>query len=108
MLLDVRTKNKIVSFMPSSDAIAKLGNLFDVFSDATRLKIISMLLVSTMCVSDISEISGINQTTISHQLKTLKQAGIVTCKRQGKTIFYSVSSNKIGELLLAGVEQLGY
>lgn len=104
MLIDNRTKNKIITYMPDSGVMNRLTNFFDVFSDGTRLKIISMLLISSMCVTDISELAEINQTTVSHQLKILKNFGIVEAKRQGKVVFYSIASNKIGDLLLSGVE----
>jgi len=59
-----------------------------------------------MCVNDISTILELNQTTVSHQLKSLKGVGAVKCRRDGKTIFYSIANNQINNCLLSGVEYL--
>ena len=77
-------------------------------ADATRLRILSALAISEMCVTDISRVLGINQTTVSHQLRFLKDAGIVRCERHGKIIFYMPSGETVNEILLKGVEFLGY
>ena len=74
--------------------------------DATRNKIICALCISEMCVSDLSRILGINQTTCSHQLRLLRAADIVTQRRDGKIIYYSLKNRKIENVLLAGVDFL--
>jgi DNA-binding transcriptional ArsR family regulator len=61
-----------------------------------------------MCVTDLSRMLSLNQTTVSHQLRFLKNVGIVQCKRQGKIIFYSLLNDTVNEVLLKGVEFLGY
>ena len=68
-----------------------LATFFDALSDVTRLKILSALTVSSMCVTDLSTLTALNQTTVSHQLRILRTARIVDCKRQGKVMFYSLS-----------------
>lgn len=80
---------------------------FSVFADYTRIKILSALAISELCVTDLSRILELNQTTVSHQLRFLKSAGIVRCCRQGKVIFYSLTNDSINDVLLKGIEFLG-
>ena len=86
----------------------ELVGFFSIFSDYTRLRIVSALSISEMCVSDLSKLLKINQTTVSHQLRILKNLNAVKTKRQGKVIFYSLRSDALGDVLLKGVEFLGY
>ncbi|MEG1520742.1 MAG: metalloregulator ArsR/SmtB family transcription factor, partial [Clostridia bacterium] len=82
--------------------------LYTVFSDPTRLKILSVLSLSELCVTDISRLLKINQTTVSHQLHNLNRMGLVRSKRQGKIKFYKISDIVVSKLLYYGVEYLGY
>ena len=93
-------------YLPEEKMCLKLADFFSVFSDVTRLKILSALAVSEMCVNDISRILKINQTTVSHQLKTLKSAGAVKFRRDGKVMYYSLASEIINDCLLSGVNYL--
>ena len=103
LLLTERSKHEVLNYLPNEDAILKLANFFQNFSDGARLKIISCLAMCDMCVNDLSTILKTNQTTISHQLKYLKQQNIVSCKRDGKIILYSLTSNKVNDLMLSAV-----
>jgi DNA-binding transcriptional ArsR family regulator len=76
------------------------------FSDCTRIKILTALCLSEMCVNDLSVLLKLNQTTVSHQLKFLKQNGAVKCKRDGKIIYYSIADNCINDVMLNGVNYL--
>lgn len=95
-------------YVPSGEILDELVCFFTMFSDYTRLKIISSLAVSEMCVSDLSNLLKLNQTTVSHQLRLLKNLNAVKTVRQGKVVFYSLRSDLISEVLLKGVEYLGY
>ncbi len=108
LLLDKRTQGLIRDYVPNDEIIGDLVGFFNVFSDVTRLKIVSSLAISEMCVTDLSIMLSLNQTTVSHQLRILKDVGVVKCKRQGKIIFYSLRGELINEILLKGVEFLGY
>ena len=108
LLLDRRMQNLVLNYLPKGRALEDLVNFFSLFSDPTRLKIISALSISPMCVTDLARILCLNQTTISHQLKTLKVLGAVTTKRQGKIVFYQIADQKINEIILWGVGYLGY
>jgi len=69
---------------------------------------LSAFSISEMCVTDLASSLGMNQATVSHQLKLLKTAGLVDFTRQGKVIFYRIASPKINEVILGGVEYLGF
>ena len=103
LLLTERSKKEVLNYLPNNDSIERLAIFFQNFSDGTRLKIISCLAMCDMCVNDLSTILNINQTTISHQLKYLKSQNLVTCKREGKIIIYSLSSSKVNDLMLSAV-----
>ena len=108
MLIDRRLQDLVRDYVPRGEILEELVCFFSIFSDYTRLKIISALAITEMCVSDISEILCINQTTVSHQLRLLKNLNAVKTKRQGKVIFYSLKSDALSDVLLKGVEFLGY
>lgn len=99
MLLDSYTAEKVTEYLPSDGALDSLKIFFDALSDVTRLKILSALSVSAMCVTDISTLTGLNQTTVSHQLRVLKTARVVACKRQGKVMFYSLNGGYIPRVM---------
>ena len=95
-------------YVPTDEVLNDLVDFFTIFSDYTRLKMISALAITEMCVSDISTILGINQTTVSHQLRLLKNLNAVTSRRVGKVVFYSLKNDILSEVLLKGVEFLGF
>lgn len=107
LLLDKRTQSLIEDYVPQGDILEGVVCFFSVFADYTRIKILSALAISELCVTDISRILDINQTTVSHQLRYLKSAGIVKCIRQGKIVFYSLTDDTINDVLLKGIEFLG-
>ncbi len=108
ILVDKRVQSLIADYMPSGEILDDLVCFFSIFSDYTRLRIISALAVSEMCVSDIANLLNLNQTTTSHQLRLLKNLNAVKTQRQGKIVFYSLRNELIGDILLKGVEYLGY
>ncbi len=108
LLLDKRTQGMVEGYVPEGELLGSLVRFFSIFSDSTRLRMLSALAISEMCVTDISRVLGINQTTVSHQLRFLKDAGIVNADRHGKIIFYSLSNDVVNDVLLKGVEFLGY
>ena len=100
LLLSQQSEKKILEYLPNSKRLQKLALFFQNFSDSTRLKIVSCLSMCAMCVSDLAKILCQNQTTISHQLKLLKDQNIVECKRDGKILLYSLTSNAVNDILL--------
>lgn len=107
-LLDGRTHSKVMYYLPNNDILNDLSNLFSVLSDSTRVKILSAVCISEMCVGDIAEVLNLNQTTVSHQLKILKSMGVVNMRRDGKTIYYSLGNRIIPEIMKSGALYLGY
>ena len=107
LLLDKRTQSMIEDYVPQGDILEGVVCFFSVFADYTRVRILSALAISELCVTDLSRILQINQTTVSHQLRFLKSAGIVCSRRQGKIIFYTLTSDAVNDVLLKGIEFLG-
>lgn len=107
-LIDTKTHAKVCYYLPNNDVLTELSDLFGALSDSTRVKILSAICITELCVSDISEILHLNQTTVSHQLKILKSIGIVNARRDGKTIYYSLASRLIPEIMKHGAIYLGY
>ncbi len=107
LLLDKRTQSLIEDYVPQGEILEGVVCFFSVFADYTRVKILSALAISPLCVTDLSRILDINQTTVSHQLRFLKSAGIVHCQRQGKIVFYSLTNDTVTDVILKGIEFLG-
>ena len=108
LLLDKRTQSLVENYVPAGEVLDGLVCFFSVFADSTRVRILSALAITELCVTDISRVLDINQTTVSHQLRYLKNLGIVTSNRLGKVIFYSLRNEIVNDVLLKGVEFLGY
>ncbi len=108
VLLDKRLQTMVKDYVPNGEILDELVCFFSIFSDYTRLKVISALAISEMCVSDISTLLCLNQTTVSHQLRLLKNLNAVSTRRQGKVVFYSLRNEVLNDVLLKGVEFLGY
>ncbi len=92
--------------MPPEEELQDLAELFKVFGDGTRLKILYVLLCSEMCVYDIAAVLGMSQSAISHQLRVLKQMDLVKNRRDGKTIFYSLADDHIVTILSQGLDHI--
>lgn len=104
LLLTERNKREIIDALPRESDILKLADYFQNFSDSTRIKILSCLSMSNMCVNDISNLLGINQTTISHQLKQLKDQNIVSYKRDGKILVYYLLNQNVNDMMMYALE----
>ena len=92
--------------IPPEEELYDLADFFKVFGDCTRIRILCALLYSEMCVSEIGEALDMTQSAISHQLRVLKQAKLVKNRREGKTIFYSLSDDHIISILSQGLEHI--
>ena len=86
---------KVSDHLPDDEILYDLAELFKVFGDSTRVRIICALFESEMCVCDIAAVLGMTQSAISHQLRVLKQARLVKYRRDGKTVYYSLSDDHI-------------
>ncbi len=92
--------------MPSDELLCDLGDLFKVFGDTTRIRILYSLFESEMCVCAIAELLGMTQSAISHQLKVLKEAKLVGNRREGKTIFYFLADDHVRLIIGQGFDHL--
>jgi len=92
--------------MPQEEMLYDLAELFKVFGDSTRIKIIWVLFEEEMCVCDIAYLLNMTPSAISHQLRVLKQARLVKPRREGKNIFYSLDDEHIGEILNQGMSHI--
>ena len=92
--------------LPDTDRLSDLADLFKLFGDSTRIRILWALSESEMCVCDLCALLKMKQPTISHQLKNLKLARIVKPRRDGKVIFYALDDEHIRKLLDLGMEHI--
>lgn len=100
------TIDKIKRLMPDEDVLIDLAELFKVFGDSTRIKILSALSGGELCVCDISTAVGMTSSAVSHQLKILKNADLVQFRREGKTVFYSLADGHVNTILEQGLEHV--
>lgn len=84
----------------------KLAELFKVFSDQTRLKIITVLFANELCVYDICHLLQLEQSAVSHQLRTLKSAHLVKYRRKGKQVFYSLDDEHVSEIFHMALDHI--
>ena len=106
MFVHPETIEKITKAMPDDDTLIDLSELFKVFGDSTRIKILSALSGGELCVCDISTILGMTSSAVSHQLKILKNAGLVSFRREGKTVFYALADDHVMTILSQGLEHI--
>ena len=92
--------------VPDEDKLYDLAELFKVFGDSTRIKILYVLFEAEMCVCDIAQILGMNQSAISHQLRILKQNCLVKSRREGKAVFYSLADGHVRTIINQGMEHI--
>lgn len=92
--------------MPDEETLCDLAELFRIFGDSTRIKILYVLFEAEMCVCDIAELLHMTQSAISHQLRVLKQSKLVKFRREGKTIFYSLADDHVRTIIGMGMEHL--
>lgn len=90
----------------TEDTLIDVSELFKVFGDSTRIKIINALINSEMCVCDIASLLNMSQSSISHQLRILKQAKIVKYTKMGKCVYYFLDDKHITEIFNKGVEHI--
>ena len=97
---------KVRKEIPSEDTLYDLTELFRIFGDSTRIRILYVLFEAEMCVCDIAALLGMTQSAISHQLRALKNARLVTSRRDGKTVFYSLADDHVKTIINQGMEHI--
>jgi len=105
---DINTKvaADIAKNMPAEEYLYDLADLFRIFGDTTRIRILYSLFDGELCVGDISTILGMSQSSVSHQLRILKDSKLVKFRRDGKSIFYSLDDDHVRSILDLGMEHL--
>ncbi len=94
---------KVRQDIPHEELLIDLADFFKIFGDTTRIRILSALFVTEMCVCDLSEVLSVSQSAMSHQLKTLRQAGLVKFRKEGKSAVYSLKDNHVKQILDIGI-----
>ena len=97
---------KVRSSMPDEDEIYDLAELFKVFGDSTRMRILFALFESDICVCDLAEALGMTQSAISHQLRILKNSKLVSSRREGKSVFYFLADDHVRTIIGQGKEHI--
>ena len=92
--------------LPGEDTLYDLTELFRIFGDSTRIRILYVLFESEMCVCDIAALLGMTQSAISHQLRALKNARLVSSRREGKTVFYALADDHVKTIIDQGLEHV--
>lgn len=92
--------------LPPEDDLYDLAELFKVFGDSTRIRILFVLFGAEVCVCDLAEALQMTQSAISHQLKILKQSKLVKGRREGKSIFYSLADEHVRTIIAQGLDHI--
>ena len=100
-LLDI-----VHSHIPADEEMMDLAELFKMFGDTTRMKILFVLMQSEVCVCDLAEVLNMTQSAISHQLRILKSSRLVKNRREGKSIFYSLADEHVRNIIAMGLEHV--
>ncbi len=96
----------LLRHMPSEDQLYDLAELFKVFGDSTRIRILFALFESEICVCDLAETLGMTQSAVSHQLRILKQARLVKSRREGKLVIYYLADDHVRTIIGQGFEHI--
>lgn len=92
--------------MPDEDELYDLAELFKIFGDSTRIRILFVLFEAEVCVCDLAKALNMTQSAISHQLKILKNSKLVKSRREGKSIFYSLADGHVRTIIAQGIEHI--
>ena len=106
MTINEETTEEIENKMPEESELYDLADLFKVFGDSTRIKILYVLFENEMCVYDIASILNMTQSAISHQLRILKQNRLVKFRKEGKTVLYTLADEHVFTILSQGIEHV--
>ena len=95
--------DQVRQVLPPDEVLSDLADLFKIFGDSTRIKILYVLFEAEMCVCDIAQLLGMTQSAISQQLRVLKGSKLVKNRRDGKTVFYSLADDHVRTILGQGM-----
>ena len=97
---------QVRSQLPQDEVLYDLAELFKIFGDSTRVKILYALLEAELCVCDIAKLMDVSQSAVSHQLRVLKGSKLVKFRREGKTLYYSLADEHVFRILSQGMEHI--
>lgn len=97
---------RVQADMPDEEKLYDLAELFKMFGDSTRIRILYVLFEAEMCVCDIAEVLKMTQSAISHQLRLLKQAKLIQSRREGKMVYYSLADDHVRTIINQGMEHV--
>ena len=97
---------KVLAELPDEDTLYDLAELFKVFGDSTRIRILFALFESELCVCDLSETLNMTQSAVSHQLQILRTSKLVKSRREGKSIFYSLADDHVVTIVAQGLDHI--
>lgn len=97
---------RVMAELPDEEDLACLADLFRMFGDTTRVRILSALQASDLCVCDIAQLLGVTVSAVSHQLRLLKAAGLVTFRREGKSAIYALADDHVRTLMQVGMDHV--
>ena len=97
---------RVQTQLPPDEQLYDLAELFKIFGDSTRIKLLYALYESELCVCDLADVLGLTQSAVSHQLRLLKSSKLVKFRREGKTVFYSLADDHVVRILSQGMEHL--
>lgn len=100
------TVDQVLGAMPDDETLYDLAELFKVFGDSTRVKILYALFEAELCVCDIAQLLGLTQSAVSHQLRVLKSSRLVKPRKEGKTVFYSLADDHVRKIIGQGMEHI--
>ena len=103
---DAAKIKEVTDALPDEDTLDELEELFKIFGDSTRIKILYVLHIKEMCVMDISLALGMSQSAISHQLRVLRQTRLIRSRRDGKNIYYSLADEHVHTIISMGLEHI--
>jgi DNA-binding transcriptional ArsR family regulator len=98
--------DNVARTMPEDEALLELSELFKTFGDSTRIRILFCLFIDEMCVCDISNLLGMSQSAISHQLALLKRQKLIKARRDGKAVFYSLADDHVRTIIDQGMDHV--
>ncbi len=96
----------VLEAMPEDDICVDIADFYKIFSDSSRVKILFAMLEKEICVHDMAQIVNMSQSSVSHQLKTLRQCKVVKVRREGRNSFYSLNDTHIHDVLILAKEHL--
>ena len=100
------TVKKVINDMPEEEKLYDLAELFKIFGDSTRIKILYALFEAELCVCDIAHLLKVSQTAVSHQLRVLKTNKLVKSRKDGKNVFYSLADDHVYSIINQGMDHI--